>query len=76
MTMCGSVWDACAKLAERCTLMRRDAAWFYKCVHPAFVGTPKATAVTLDVYIDHAGVGTATIGIDGSLVMRAGRFCE
>ena len=67
--------DACDKVARRCTTIcggYHGSAWLFDNLARFFSnpGNHACVAITIPVYINLVGEGEATIGRDGSLVMR------
>ena len=74
MTYNENLVTACDTLARRCVTMcggYHGSAWLYDKLMRYFSAEHAASEITIPVYINLVGPGTAEIGRDGSLIMRA-----
>lgn len=65
---------ACDTVIRRCTTVcggYHRSAWLFDKLMRSFDSDPAAVTVTIPVYINLVGPGTAEIGRDGSVIMRA-----
>lgn len=65
---------ACDLVSRRCTEICdtfHGSAWLYDKLMRYFNSEPSAQSITIPVCINLVGDGTAEIGRDGSLIMRA-----
>ena len=68
-----SLMNACDKLVRRCTKIAdtfHGSAWLYDKLMRYFEKEPSSVSITIPVTINLIGNGEATIGRNGSLVMR------
>ena len=65
--------NTCDKINCRCTQIagtHHGSAWLFDKMMRFFESNPSAVSVTIPVYINTIGPGSATIGRDGSLIMK------
>lgn len=66
---------ACDTVDRRCCTICdgiHGSSWLYDKLMRFFESEPSAVSVTIPVYINFVGKGTATIGKDGNVVFRCG----